>query len=58
MTERSKTLAEIQEDCRRFADEVCNPVTALILYRAAYDLHQIAGKANMEGVPTRGTGLF
>jgi hypothetical protein len=33
-------LAEIQEDCRRFADEVGNPVVALILYRAAHDLEQ------------------
>jgi hypothetical protein len=44
MTESSKTLAEIQEDCRRFADGVSNPVTALILYRAAFDLEQLARK--------------
>ena len=53
MTERPKTLAEIQEDCRRFADEAGNPVTALILWRAAYDLHQLARKGQTETVPTR-----
>jgi hypothetical protein len=45
MTERSKTLAKIQEDCRRFADELSNKTLALILYRAAYDLEQHAWQA-------------
>jgi hypothetical protein len=49
MTEHSKTLAEIQEDCRRFADEVGNPVVALILYRAAYDLEQHVRKDGKRG---------
>jgi hypothetical protein len=40
MTEHSKTLAEIQEDCRRFAAEIGDTTLALILYRAAHDLEQ------------------
>jgi hypothetical protein len=51
MTECSKTLAEIQEDCRRFADEVGNPGIALILYRAAFDLEQYIRKSAV-GPPT------
>jgi hypothetical protein len=45
MTERVKTLAEIQEECRRFAAEVGDKTLALILYRAAYDLEQHARQA-------------
>jgi hypothetical protein len=44
MTENSKTLAEIQEDCRRFAAEIGDTTLALILYRAAHDLEQYARK--------------
>jgi hypothetical protein len=49
MTECPKTLAEIQEDCRRFAAELAQfgdkKTLALILYRAAYDLEQHARQA-------------
>lgn len=33
-----KTISEIKEDCRRFADEIGDKALALILHRAAYDL--------------------
>jgi hypothetical protein len=38
MPKPSKTLAEIKDDCRRFADEIGDKALALILYRAAHDL--------------------
>jgi hypothetical protein len=38
--ERPKTLAEIQEECRRFAAEACDPKVAQILSRAADDLER------------------
>jgi len=44
MTERPKTLAEIQENCRRLADEIRDPDVAIILYRAAHDLLQCVRK--------------
>jgi hypothetical protein len=45
MTEHPKTLAEIQEECRRFAAEIGDTTLALILYRAAHDLEQLARQA-------------
>jgi hypothetical protein len=44
MQEHPKTLAEIQEDCRRFAAEIGDTTLALILYRAAHDLEQYVRK--------------
>lgn len=38
MPKPSKTLVEIKDECRRFADEIGNKAVALILHRAAYDL--------------------
>jgi hypothetical protein len=42
MPERSKTLSEIQEECRRFAAETDDPQVCRILCRAADDLEQHA----------------
>jgi hypothetical protein len=41
MTERPKTLAEIQEECRRFAAETSDQKVARILSRAADDLGRV-----------------
>jgi hypothetical protein len=41
MSERPKTLAEIQEECRRFAAEIGIPDVARILSRAADDLERL-----------------
>jgi hypothetical protein len=38
MPKPSKTLSDIKDDCRRFADEIGDKALALILYRAAHDL--------------------
>ena len=40
MPERQKTLAEIQEECRRFAAETGDPEASRILRRAADDLER------------------
>jgi hypothetical protein len=40
MTERSKTITEIQEDCRRFAAETGDREVSRILSRAADDLER------------------
>jgi len=42
MPERLKTLAEIQEESRRFAAEIGDPEVARILSRAADDLERHA----------------
>jgi hypothetical protein len=46
MPKHSKTLDEIKEDCRRFADEIGDKTSALILYRAAYDLEMHTRQAD------------
>jgi hypothetical protein len=42
MSERAKTVAEIEQECRRFAFEIRDPEAARILYRLADDLEQQA----------------
>jgi hypothetical protein len=45
MSERLKTLAEIQADCRRLAAEIGDPKVSLILSRLADDLERHAGES-------------
>jgi hypothetical protein len=44
MPERPKTIAEIQEECRRLAAEIGDPKVSRILCRLADDLERHAGK--------------
>jgi hypothetical protein len=46
MTERPKTLPEIQKECRRLAAEIGDPKVAEILRSLADDLERHVGKAN------------
>jgi hypothetical protein len=51
MQQRPKTLAEIQEECRRFAAEARDPEASRILNRAADDLERHARQR--VDIPTR-----
>jgi hypothetical protein len=53
MTKRQKTLAEIREECRRFAAETGDPEVSRILYRAADGLERYARLGRVEGDATK-----
>jgi hypothetical protein len=53
MPERSKTLAEIQEECRRFASETDDPRVSRILIRTAEAIEQHALQNHPDSVPTK-----
>jgi N-acetylglucosamine kinase-like BadF-type ATPase len=53
MSERQKTLAEIQKECRRFAAEIGNPEASRILSRAADDLERHVRQSQTESTATK-----
>jgi hypothetical protein len=53
MPEREKTLADIQDECRRFAGETDDPEVSRILCRAADDLEPYARQNQTDAGSTK-----